>query len=267
MHSNFAKVTPPAILPISVEDAKVQVRVDSDDTSHNDRLYDCIAQATSHLETVYGNKFAKQVWDVWYPGFPAGDFVIPFGPVISLDTFEYTDEDSTTTAVSSSLYALQSKRPPWCSRVYLKPDQDWPTATLYSRDAVHMRLTLGWATEEAVDAAETNTSDTSLVMTAHGLTNLDTIVNSTRSSAQRTVRFVDANKLSHEAITGQVTTDTIRKFKTSNIPEVFRRSIKEMVGTMFELTDDVLITPAGSALQSMPSWAARTCEPFRIRGV
>lgn len=265
MHSNFARVTPPAILPISVEDAKVQVRETSDD--HNDRLYDCIAQATSHLETVYGNKFAKQVWDVWYPGFPSEDFLIPFGPVISLDTFEYTDEDDVTTAVSSSLYALQSKRPPWGSRVYLKPNQDWPTATLYSRDAVHMRLTVGWATEETADAAEANTTTTSLVMTAHGLTHLDTIVNSTQSSAQRTVRFVDANTVTHEAITGQADADVIRKFKTSNIPEVFRRAIKEMVGTMFELTDDVLITPAGSALQSMPPWAARTCEPFRIRGV
>lgn len=265
MHSNTARVTAPAILPISVEDAKVQVRDTSDD--HNDRLYDLVAQATNHLENVYGNKLVKQVWDVWFPCFPCGDFIIPFGPVISLDAFEYTDEDGTVTAVASSVYALQSKRPPWCSRVYLKPNQDWPTATLYSRDAVRMRVTVGWATEETVDAAEVNTTTKSLVMTSHGLTNLDTIVNSTRSSAQRTVRYVNANTLTHEAITAQASADVIRKFKTSNIPEVFRRSIKEMVGTMFELTDDVVITPAGSALQAMPPWAARTCEPFTMRGV
>lgn len=266
MHSNLALVTPPAILPISVMDAKAQVRLDSSDTNFDTRLYDCVAQATSHLQTVYGNILTPEVWDVWFPCFPCGDFLLPYGPVISLDEFEYTDEDGTTTTVDSDLYGVQSKRPPWLSRVYLKPNQSWPTATLYSRDAVHMRLTLGWANEETVDAAEATTSETSLKMTAHGLIDLDTILNTTRT-AQRTARYVDANTLTVESVTSQASGDAIRKFRTSKIPAVFRRAIKEMVGTMFELTDDVLITPAGSALQAMPPWAARTCEPFKVRGV
>lgn len=265
MHSNLALVTPPAILPISVEDAKAQIRETSD--AHNTRLYQAIEQATSHLQTVYQNVLVEQVWDVWFPCFPCGDFVIPFGPVISLDEFEYTDEDGVTTAVSASVYGLQSKRPPYCSRVYLKPSQEWPTATLYSRDAVRMRLTLGWADEETADAAESGTTATSLVMTGHNLVDLDTILNTTRSRAQRTVQLVDANTLTVESVTDQADTDVMRKFNTSKIPGVFRKAIKEMVGTQFELTDDVLITPAGSALQSMPPWAARTCEPYKLRGV
>lgn len=261
-HCNMALVTAPAVLPISVEDAKLQVRETS--TAHDNRLYDLVAQATSHVENVTGNKLVQQIWDIYYPGF--GELVIPIGPVISLDAFEYTDEDGTATAVSASLYALQSKRPPWCSKVYLKPNQSWPTANLYNVDPLRIRVKVGWADEETQDAADANTTTTELVMASHGLTNLDTIYNVDRAT-QRTARYINANTLGHENIVAQNASDVIRKFNTSKIPAVFRKAIKEMVGTQFELTDDVLMTDAGTALQEMPPWAARTTDPLRMRGV
>lgn len=71
------------------------------------------------------------------------------------------------------------------------------------------------ASAVATATAAASTSSTSLVITAHGLVDGDTIINVTRSNARRTVTVVDENTLTVDTVTSQTAGDTISipKFK------------------------------------------------------
>ncbi len=62
------------------------------------------------------------------------------------------------------------------------------------------------------DAAESGTTTTNIKMTAHGLSNGDYIINSTRSNAVRSVTKVDADNITVSTVTGQTTADVIKKY-------------------------------------------------------
>lgn len=72
---------------------------------------------------------------------------------------------------------------------------------------------------ELSDFAEAGTTTTNIKMTTHGLSDGDYILNATRSGSIRLVTKVDANNITVASITGQTTSDIIRKrlFSLSNV--------------------------------------------------
>lgn len=249
-------VTPSIVMPMSVEDGRRQIRETED--IHDERLRDYILAAVDVLESATNNRFMPQVWDVYYRCYEELA-AIPIGPILSVDSVNYTDEDGVEAALATTVWgSFTTVRPPFSACLYLKANQAWPTTTLRTVYPIRVRVTAGWAQEidaDDVDAAESGTTTTNIKMTAHGLVTGDIIYNSTRG-VQRTVTRVDADNVTVEAVTGQTTADAIRKFQASAIPQSFQQGLRQLVGKYFELTDDELITPAGSSLQELVSSTA-----------
>lgn len=241
-------------MPISVEDGRRQIRETAD--THDERLREYILSATDLLQTATNNLLIEQVWNVYYRSYEELECAaIPIGPILSVDSVNATDEDGAESALASTVWgSFTAARPPFSSYLFLKPNQSWPTTTLYPGYPIRVQVTAGWAQEFAVDAAESGTITTNITMTAHGLVTGDVIYNSTRG-VQRTVTRVDADNVTVDAVVGQTTADVIRKFQTSAIPQLMQQGLRQLVGQFFELTDDQLITPAGSALQALAGGA------------
>lgn len=248
-------------MPVSVEDGRRQIRETS--TVHDERVREYILTATDILETATNNRLISQVWDVYYKCYDELESAgIPIGPILSVDSVNYTDENGTEAALATTVWgSFTTVRPPFSGSLYLKANQAWPTTTLRSVYPIRVRVTAGWAQEIAADVAESGTDTQNITMTAHGLVTGDVIYNSTRG-AQRTVTRVDANNVTVEAVLAQTTSDSIRKFQASAIPPTFLQGIRQLVGKYFELTDDELITPAGSSLQEL---AGSTAEKLSKR--
>ncbi len=181
---------------------------------------------------------------------------MPIGTTISVESVNYTVEAGTESAVATTVWgSFTGAQPPHGAEVFLKPSQDWPTDTLYPGWPIRILLKVGWAPELDAAAAEADTIAEEIKITAHGLVSGDIVYNSTRN-AQRTVTRIDDDTLGVEPVVGQVETDSIRLFRASLIPQTFAQGMRQLVGKYFELTDDALITPAGSSLQDLPSATA-----------
>lgn len=83
-------VTPPVEMPVPLEEAKLAVQVTFSDDDII--ISDMIRAAVSHLDGMngtLGRALSLQTWSQEYDGFPAGDLVLPFGPVSSVTSVQY----------------------------------------------------------------------------------------------------------------------------------------------------------------------------------
>lgn len=140
----------PAVEPVSLVEAKLHLRVDSDD---DDLVIESLVKAArEHVEELTGRKLITQTWKYYRDGFPEGaELPLPFAPVSAVSSVKYTDADGTQSTWSSSEYLADTKSVP--ARVVLKDDYDWPdpTAGLREANAVEVAFVVGYgATPESV---------------------------------------------------------------------------------------------------------------------
>jgi uncharacterized phiE125 gp8 family phage protein len=143
----LAVVTAAATEPITVAQAKTQVRQDDDaDDTYFDAL---IATARAHVENYIGKRLITQTWDMKRDYFPVGDIpiIMPYGPVTSITSITYVDTGGTTQTLSSSLYTLDTTS--FSQRLYPVYGQIWP-ATRDQRNAVIIRHITGYADADSV---------------------------------------------------------------------------------------------------------------------
>jgi uncharacterized phiE125 gp8 family phage protein len=110
-------ITPPAVEPVTLEDTKAHLKVD---TAYDDALITAlITAARARAEWHTGRALVTQSWVLWLDGWPAGNCVeIPLPPsqaVTSLTTYAL---DDTATVLDASLYQVDITSP--FARVTLK---------------------------------------------------------------------------------------------------------------------------------------------------
>lgn len=146
-------VTAPASEPITLAQAKAQIKVDhTDDDTAITRL---ITTARQYVELVTGRAMLAQTWDVYYDHFPHCNYMpLPFGQLQTVDAFAWTDSGGTTrTWTVSAPNLLESgttrahidavNEP---ARITLAYSQSWPTDTLKTSNPIRVRITCGYAT-------------------------------------------------------------------------------------------------------------------------
>ena len=134
----------PAVTPVSLVEAKAQLRVD---TSDDDTLITALIDAaTEHLDGytgMLGRALITQTWRQQLPRFPSrGETIgLEVGPVQSIASIAYFDADNVQQVLAASVYVLlEDESGPL---VMLQVNQSWP-ATFAREDAVTVTYVAGY---------------------------------------------------------------------------------------------------------------------------
>ena len=133
-------ITGPVVEPVSLEEAKLHLRVDLSD---DDYLIDSLLRtAREYAEDVSGRAFCSQTWELVADAWPGDRFVLPRPPLVSVTSIKYTDEDGTEATFSSSYYTVDTDSEP--GKVVLKSTASWPSVTLVDINGIRVRYVCGY---------------------------------------------------------------------------------------------------------------------------
>ena len=144
-------ITAPTQLPVTLDELKRHLRIFHGD--ENDTLLSNLEAAVAYLDGykgVLGSCIMSQVWELAYDAFPCGPIKIPLGPLISVDSVTYDDQNGAPNTVSSIDYYVDTYN--WGGWVVPVSTFSWPT-TLDAINVVRIRFTAGYATQALVPAS------------------------------------------------------------------------------------------------------------------
>lgn len=136
------RVTAPAMLPVSLDDVKKALRVDSADD--NDLLTNLIQSAVDHYEGWTGILGICLVEQTWRQSFNRYEHCIrvPLGPVIAVDAITTRSAAGAETAVQASDYAFETDA---AGRSFIRFADGFSMPNdLASRSAISVDYLAGW---------------------------------------------------------------------------------------------------------------------------
>lgn len=128
--------------PVSVDEAKLQCRVDGTD---EDILFEwLIGTARRYVETFTRRALITQTWDLYLDTWPSVDYIdLPRPPLQSVTSITYKDTTGAATTWGASNYIVDTGRTP--GRVMLAYGISWPSSTLlYPTSAITVRYVCGY---------------------------------------------------------------------------------------------------------------------------
>ena len=139
--------TPPAAEPVTLDEAKAHLKVD---TSDDDALIaSLITAARARAEWHTGRAMMTQSWTLWLDAWPSGGIVeIPLPPLQSVTQVQTYALDDTMSVLDPSLYQVDVASAP--ARLALKGIFAPPLANLRAIDAVAVEFTAGYGDASAV---------------------------------------------------------------------------------------------------------------------
>lgn len=141
-------VTPPAVEPVSLAEAKEWARVTGADD--DDLVETLIAAARRHVEELTGRALITQTWDTFLPAFPCEILLRP--RVQSVTTVKYIDPATgTQLTLASSEYTVDLKAEP--GRIVPAYGKSWPS-TRCVPNAVEVRHVCGYGNDAESIAQE-----------------------------------------------------------------------------------------------------------------
>lgn len=143
-------ITPPANEPITVNEAKLHLRVD--DAADDALIQALITSAREQCEHILGRSIMPQTWELVLDSFPADADIELLNPtIISITSVKYIDAlTANEVTLAANQYALDKDNEPG----WLMPASGitWP-ATLDVANAVRIRYTAGYADAASVPAS------------------------------------------------------------------------------------------------------------------
>lgn len=147
----IARTSEPATEPLSLVEGKQHLRLT---TSNEDDLINAyIGAARDRVEVFTSRALITQTWTAYFDSFDDpeicdgfGALAVPRPPLQSITSIKYQDEDDVQQTLSTDVYAVDTTSIP--GRVYLKPDQSWPTVYA-KRHAIEMIFVAGYGTSSA----------------------------------------------------------------------------------------------------------------------
>jgi uncharacterized phiE125 gp8 family phage protein len=133
-------VTPPAVFPVTIAEAKAQCRIDIDD--ENDLIYDFIGAATERVQLAARRTLMTTVYDLFFDAWPRFPISLALPPVASVTGIYYTAEDTAEATWAATNYAVNTNSEP--ARIVYKRNASTPSVTLEPVNAVRIRYTAGY---------------------------------------------------------------------------------------------------------------------------
>lgn len=135
--------TPPTGHPLSLADAKMQLRIEPEDTDLDAHVLQLCAAAHRKIERELGYPILVQVRETHLFGFPCGPIWLGGGNSPTILSIKYRDPADALQTLASSAYSLDAVSR--VAQVYPAPSAAWPS-TLCIPSAVVIEWRAGWAT-------------------------------------------------------------------------------------------------------------------------
>ncbi len=145
MHT-LTVITEPADEPITLDEAKIALRVEDDD--EDERIWGIIRAARMFAEDYLSLKIMSQIVELSFDQWPATQFSLDVWPIISVDTVKYEDTASpvaTQTLVENTDYYADITK----IEGRLRTITGWPSVAV-KPNAVKIRMTAGYADQDSV---------------------------------------------------------------------------------------------------------------------
>lgn len=142
---NLTLITAPATEPITIDEAKLHLRVDHDsEDTIIDRL---ITVARRHVELYQRRALITQTWQIWLDEWPQdGAKRLPRPPLQSVTSAKYYGTDDTEYTFDE--YSVDTDSEP--GRVYLNYGESWPSTTLRPAHAIVIEYVAGYGDADDV---------------------------------------------------------------------------------------------------------------------
>ena len=180
-------ITPPSVEPVTLEEARLWCRIDTDDTSQDAVLSLLITAMREYAENRTGRAFVQRTLELTLPAFPAcGVIELPYPPLVSVDWIKYYDYNGDLITVDPADYEVDTYGEP--GRVQPAYLQTWD-GTRNVFNAVIVRYQAGYApTASPSDYRENMPANLKLFMQARISTlfeNREQIVNAAQVQIPR----------------------------------------------------------------------------------
>lgn len=153
---HITQTAAPSFLPVTLAEAKLQLRVD--DTDEDSLITGVLIPAAVHAcEQIIGRSIMSQAWKLTLDDFE-DEIRLPWPEILSVTGVQYRDVNGVTQTLDTSVYELSG------DRLRLKLNQQWPQTT----GDVVIDYTAGYAsgTEAAQQAAVPGNVKTWILLTA-----------------------------------------------------------------------------------------------------
>ena len=135
--------TAPVAEPISLDEAKRHVRIDIDETDHDDYLQDLITVAREQVEMITWRKLVTQTWYAYLQDWPSGEYIeLPFGKLQTVTAVKYTDVDAAESTWDSAEYIVGTDYQK--GRITLANGYTWPNENLYPSNPIEVEFVCGY---------------------------------------------------------------------------------------------------------------------------
>lgn len=142
-------VTAPAAEPISLNEAKLHLRVDIAD--ENTAIESWITAARLSAERFLNRALVTQTFDLFLDCWPAGRIInVPRPPLQSVSFIKYTDDEGNESTLPAGQYLVSTAGEP--GQVVLKNAYSWPSVDLREVDGIQVRFVAGYGNAAAVPA-------------------------------------------------------------------------------------------------------------------
>lgn len=135
-------VTPPAVEPVSLADAKAWARIDHD--AEDAVLELMIRAAREWCEHYQARRLINSTWMWTLDRFPCDVLEPAFSPLVSVDAITYVDETGNTRTLDPSRYQVDTTSEP--GRIVPAYGTSWPSAR-WQPAAITVRYTAGYGAE------------------------------------------------------------------------------------------------------------------------
>ena len=134
--------TPPAAEPVSLAQAKLHLRVDSDDD--DELISRLIVSGRKQTEAAAGVAMIAQGWSVFLDRWPGPQVKLPLHPVMAVEDVWVYGEDDVAAQVDAAHYFLDGVSRP--ARLVLRSGRLWPVPGRRS-NGVEIAFTAGFGTD------------------------------------------------------------------------------------------------------------------------
>jgi uncharacterized phiE125 gp8 family phage protein len=137
---------PPAIEPVTLDEVKIQLRIDADDEAYDDQLNGLIIAAREWCEGYQNRVYISQTFELALDGWPhKSRLELPRPNLQNVTSIIYTDQEGTSTTWDPSNYEVDY----YSFVAQLVASESWPASSLSRVNGIIVTYVAGYG-----DAAE-----------------------------------------------------------------------------------------------------------------